>query len=160
MWEKSCLILLVLCTPCWGQWLQDDSNNITFTRDLLDFFNLRRTFELWSDILEENVIKSENCSQDFEEYFHGLQRKEIWALKSEYTYLERSFTVQGSASRRNECSATTKCLRNWFVSINITNKAKEDPVGPQSTHFWSSVFTPHARHRYGHVSPGQFNPSR
>lgn len=60
-----------------------DIQNFTLTSDLLDFFNLRRTYKTWPDILKEEVIKSENCSNDFEEYFRGLQEQKIWALKSE-----------------------------------------------------------------------------
>lgn len=96
MWTHwGIIFLIVLCGSSWCQLLEDKvtetipddafgEKNVTLTSDLLDFFNLRRTYKLWPDIVKDNLITGENCSRDFESLFQGLKDQKIWALKSEY----------------------------------------------------------------------------
>lgn len=60
----------------------ESEGNITLTGDLLDLFNLRRVNDLWSEIIETDMIETAHCAQDFESYITGLDNQKIWALKS------------------------------------------------------------------------------
>lgn len=86
MWT-SCFIVSVLVASVLSQVNNEMDNslqgNVSLTSDLLDFFSIRRTYALWPQIQQEEVIKSDNCSQDFQEFFRGLEGPpKIWALKS------------------------------------------------------------------------------
>lgn len=94
MWEINLSLVLVFCALGLCQEVQNvnltsslaESNevkeNLTLTSDLLNLFNLRRVYNLWPQILDENLIENANCTSDFEEYFRGLEEQKIWALKS------------------------------------------------------------------------------
>lgn len=99
MWTKWGIIFLIVLSGlirCRCQFLEEsvterisedylDEKNVTLTSDLLDFFNLGRTYKLWSDIEKEKLIKTENCIRDFKAFFQGLKDQKIWALKSKYS---------------------------------------------------------------------------
>lgn len=86
-WPVFLLVLVLSATRCLCQVnyvVEDEVRNLTLTSDLLDVFNLRRTVDLWPELMQEGLIENANCTNDLEAYFDGVEHKKIWALKSEF----------------------------------------------------------------------------
>lgn len=54
-------------------------NDIKLIDDLLDIFNLAQLGSQWSTVREK---LSTICARDMTEYFYGLEKGKLWALKS------------------------------------------------------------------------------
>lgn len=65
---------------------QHRSTNLNSTlrlENVLEVFNLRDLATLWPNATGKF---SSVCTTDMNEYFYGLQQRQIWATKSEYLY--------------------------------------------------------------------------
>lgn len=58
----------------------DNFTNLVRLADILDIFNIEDVAKVWSQHEHEF---NKNCSKHMKEYFRGLQKASLWAVKSE-----------------------------------------------------------------------------
>lgn len=58
----------------------DNFTNLVRLADILDIFNIEDVAKVWSQHEHEFNV---NCSKHMKEYFRGLQKASLWAVKSE-----------------------------------------------------------------------------